>query len=322
MRKYLKMNSSLNYGLSGFHVKCTLIVKSLVLGGSLLIAMLGHTQKIKSQKNSDLFPIIPVGMDAYRNWFQLPVQRIGDRAYMRSTYDRDGGNQSADASHYLFANEEDYNVSLDVKGTGVLYFFRANHWHGSPWHFLIDGKDNLVKETGTQDPVNALKKFPHTEFIPGLPFPQPLAYTWSTTKGADLIWTPMSFSDSLRIAYSRTRYGTGYYIYHLYSNEQKLSQPIRSWDLNKAPDEDVVHLINQSGTDIAPQNVKKKTGRILLNQEKVLLSQINAPSSVVRAFKLSISLEKALDLERLRLMVYWDQSAYPSIDAPLCMFFG
>ena len=35
-------------------------------------------------------PTIPVGLDAYRQWERWPYQRIGCRAYMRSTYDRAG----------------------------------------------------------------------------------------------------------------------------------------------------------------------------------------------------------------------------------------
>ncbi|NJK94541.1 MAG: hypothetical protein HC831_00235 [Chloroflexia bacterium] len=101
---------------------------------------------------------IPIGTDAYKNWDLWPMQRPGVRAYMRSTYDRSGGNEAADASHFLFANEETYNVTLDVKGKGCLYFFRTNHWHGSPWHFIADGRDNLVSETGTQEPDLAKKK--------------------------------------------------------------------------------------------------------------------------------------------------------------------
>jgi hypothetical protein len=31
-------------------------------------------------------PAIPVGLDAYRQWERWPYQRIGARAYMRSTY--------------------------------------------------------------------------------------------------------------------------------------------------------------------------------------------------------------------------------------------
>jgi hypothetical protein len=40
-------------------------------------------------------PVIPVGLDAYRMWDRWPYQRIGARAYMRSTYDRQGGNHMA-----------------------------------------------------------------------------------------------------------------------------------------------------------------------------------------------------------------------------------
>ena len=46
--------------------------------------------------------MIPVGLDAYRQWERWPYQRIGARAYLRSTYDRAGGNEGADASHFLY----------------------------------------------------------------------------------------------------------------------------------------------------------------------------------------------------------------------------
>lgn len=290
-----------------------------LLSGLLFLALPSLAQKVKGL---DQTPEIPIGLDAYRRWDKLPDQRIGARAYMRSTYDREGGNQSADASHYLFANEEDHNVSLDVKGRGVFYFFRANHWHGSPWHFIVDGKDYLVKETGTDDPVNAKKVFETTNYIPGKPFPEPLAWTWSTTNGANLIWTPMPFEESFRIAYSRTRYGTGYYIYHLYANEEKLSQPIQSWNINDTPDQEVLDLISSAGTDIAPQNIKKKKGKVKLNQENVLLATVDSAPASIRALKLKIPLDKAIELERLRLLVTWDKAEHPSIDAPLCLFFG
>lgn len=294
------------------------------LCGAILLSLQVNAQNSgqKLNKTSDKLPVIPIGLVAYRMWDHLPYQRIGARAYMRSTYDREGGNQSADASHFLFANEEDYNVTLDIKGKGVLYFVRTNHWHGSPWHYVVDGKDFIVKETATADPVNAKEKFTNTTFIPQKAFPQPLTYTWSTTKGADLMWVPISFQESFQLAYSRTRYGTGYYIYHLYANEENLSQPIQSWDINQTPDQDVVELISRAGTDIAPKNIKKKSGTLKLNKERLLLSNIKSSPSTIRAFKLSLPLEKAIDLERLRLLVTWDDAEYPSIDAPLCLFFG
>src|SRR5437016_2279671 len=42
-------------------------------------------------------PTIPIGYDAYRQWEKWPLQRIGMRTYMRSTCDRRGGNEGADA---------------------------------------------------------------------------------------------------------------------------------------------------------------------------------------------------------------------------------
>ncbi len=151
---------------------------------------------------------------------------------------------------------------------------------------------------------------------------EPIAWTWGTTKGANLIWAPMSFRDSLRIAYSRTFYGTGYYIYHLYANKDALSNPLRSWNIDQTPEVDATDLLSRAGTDIAPQNIKKVKGRLKLDKPVVLLASITAASSSLRALKLTLPLEKAVALERMRLRVTWDDAAHPSIDAPLCLFFG
>ncbi len=297
-------------------------IRIIFLLSSLVISSLCDAQQTSKKQPQVDQPVIPVGYDAYRMWDKWPQQRLGMRAYMRSTYDRRGANEGADASHFLFAGKEDENVSLDVKGNGVLYFFRANHWHGSPWHFIVDGKDNIVRENGTEDPVNAKTKLTNTTFIPEKAFPQPLNWTWATTRGADLIWTPMPFSQSMRIAYSRTHYGTGYYIYHLFGSERNLSRPIRPWDISQVPDQDVLALIGRAGTDIAPQNIKKISGKVKLNKSSLTLARIMASNSSVRAFKLTLPLAKALDLERVGLRITWDGAKYPSVDAPLCLFFG
>src|SRR5882724_2367305 len=88
-------------------------------------------------------PVIPIGLDTYKMWERWPYQRIGARAYMRSTYDRRGGNEGADASHFLYQLAEDKNVMLDVQGFGVFYFVRYNHWHGSFWYYEIDGANHI-----------------------------------------------------------------------------------------------------------------------------------------------------------------------------------
>ncbi len=119
-------------------------------------------------------PPIPVGADAYTMWDRWAYQRIGERAYMRSTYDRAGGNASGDASHFLYQLADDFNVTLDVEGPGILYFARYNHWHGSPWHYEIDHVDHIVRESSTDDPLHPK---PDSEFLPERLFPEPLALT-------------------------------------------------------------------------------------------------------------------------------------------------
>src|SRR3954470_21409294 len=108
---------------------------------------------------ADELPVVPVGLDAYRQWDKWPLQRIGVRAYMRSTYDRGGRNEGADASHFLYQTAHDFNATLDGAGhpghadhPDILYSARYNHWHGSPWHYVVDGADHIVQETSTPTP--------------------------------------------------------------------------------------------------------------------------------------------------------------------------
>ena len=206
-------------------------------------------------------PVIPVGLDAYRRWDRWPYQRIGARAYMRSTYDRRGGNEGADASHFLYQLGDEFNVSLDVAGPGVLYFARYNHWHGSPWHYIVDGRDNVVQESSSAQPDKPVE---NSVFLPADVFPTPLAATWSATKGADLSWVPIPFQKTFRMGYSRTCYGTGYYIYHQWVPGVKLSQPLRAWDGKTPPDKDVLELIQRAGTDLLPAPGSPEAQRLRL----------------------------------------------------------
>jgi hypothetical protein len=286
-------------------------------------------------------PRIPVGLDAYRLWERWPYQRIGERAYMRSTYDRRGGNEGADASHFLYQLADDYNVTLDVAGPGILYFARYNHWHGSPWHYRVDGVDHLVQETSTANPT---KPIADSTFVPAELLPGPLALTWSVTRGADLSWVPIPFEQSFRMAYSRTHYGTGYYIYHQFVRGARLSQPIRSWDATQPPSRDVLELIARSGTDLSPAhasgNWRSVSPRVAMSespsgitqyhghdwsfpkgQRVLLLETTNAPS-MIRKLQFIVPRAQALAFGRTRLRITWDGRSAPSIDAPVALFFG
>ena len=282
-----------------------------------------------SSLRADGPPVIPVGCDAYRQWDHWADQRIGQRTYMRSTYDRCGGNLGADASHFLYQTADNGNVALDLEGAGVVAFIRYNHWHGSPWHYLVDGMDHVLRESMTANPKAKLKD---SVFMPDGPFREPFAYTWATTKGADLIWTPIAFKKSFRMSYERTHYGTGYYIYNQFVPGAKLSSPLRAWDGKSAPDRDVVDLVNRAGSDLLPPADSPQAKAMELSADggtvsvpkdgPVSVAELSGGPSMLRAINFSVPAAEAVDFGCARLRITWDDRRRPSVDAPVSLFFG
>ena len=43
-----------------------------------------------------------------------------DRALMRCTYDRTGGNRRADAANFLYQESDTFNTTLDVRAPGIV----------------------------------------------------------------------------------------------------------------------------------------------------------------------------------------------------------
>lgn len=291
----------------------------------------GHPAKVASGKRGPRVlkpPMIPVGSDALRMWERWPYLRVGARTYMRSTYDRSGGNEAADASHFLYQLSDDFSVTLDLAGTGFLYFTRYNHWHGSPWHYVVDGNDYVVQESSTADPNRPVSD---SLFLPQEAFPNPLTWTWSDTRGADLSWVPIGFTESFQMAYSRTHYGTGYYIYQMYVPGSHLSRPIQAFR-EQPPEQDVLELVRRAGTDLAPKpgteqgerlHVREESGEVTLPEMgSVTLAELVTAPSMLRALELSVPRGQAVPFSRVRLRVTWDDRPMPSIDAPIALFFG
>jgi hypothetical protein len=239
---------------------------------------------------------------------------------MRSTYDRLGANEGADASHFLYQEKDDFNVSLDLEGPGILTFVRYNHWHGSPWHFVVDGTDNIIRESSTEDPLHPVSD---SVFIPGNAFPPPLNLTWATTRGADLLWTPIPFERSFKMAYSRTRYGTGYYIYSRFVPGIPLSQPLKTWNESDTPAKDVLDLLSRAGGDIAPtEGTKEESGTVQLSAGATTTLLKQKGSNTIRALKFSIPKDQAEAFTNTRLRITWDDRSAPSVDVPIALFFG
>jgi hypothetical protein len=218
---------------------------------------------------------------------------------------------------------------LDVAGPGMLYFTRYNHWHGSPWIYEVDGAEHVVQETSTADPLRPAE---NSVFEPAAAFPNPLAWTWAETKGADLSWVPIGFERSFRLMYGRTFYGTGYYIYHVFDPAAPLSRPVRAWQA-EAPDRDVLELIARAGRDLLPavdsvagraMGLREESGTLDLaaNETRRVVELNVATPALVRALNFSAPRAAALALGRARLRVTWDDFSAASIDAPLALFHG
>ena len=207
-----------------------------------------------------------------------------------------------------------------MAGPGVLYFARYNHWHGSPWHYVVDGTDHVVRESSSATPDKPVE---NSTFEPKELFPNPLTWTWSDTKGADLMWVPIPFEQSFTMAYSRTHYGTGYYIYHQFAPGTKLSQPIKAWDGKTPPDKDVLELLGRSGRPLFPGGQLDGGAEFALarGQSQVVARYDDGPR-VIRHLRFVIPLPSAEQAHGVRLRVTWDGRKEPSIDAPLPLFFG
>jgi hypothetical protein len=240
---------------------------------------------------------------------------------MRSTYDRAGGNEAADASHFLRQDADDRNVVLDVAGPGILYFARANHWHGSPWHYQVDGFDHVISESSTPTPTAPV---PDSVFIPESALPNPLTFTWSATKGADLNWVPIPFTKTFTLSYGRTHYGTGYFIYQSFPDgADNLSGPITAWN-EESPAPDVLELLRSAGNDIGPtgENVASETGvSDVPANTTVTLADVTGKRTI-RALKIRVAANQAVALSMARLRITWDGRAEPSVEAPIGLFFG
>lgn len=291
---------------------------SLVL---LLVAADARAQDTASPSKRP--PQIPIGFDAFKQWERWPYLRIGVRGYMRSTFDRSGGNDNADAAHFIRQIDDTHNVVIDEAGPGILWFARYNHWHGSPWQYLVDGKEFIVQETSTADPVEPAKD---SVFEPKAMFPSALNYTWSATKGADLSWTSVPFEEQLRIAFGRAHYGTGYFIFwKVLPGLANLSRPIRSWNERDTAPPEVLELINRSGTDIAPKNghMREEKGTVNLKVDDTTpVWSTSGKPTMIRRIAFSVPEKSADHLANTRLRIFWDNRPRPSVDAPLGLFFG
>src|SRR5262249_37642733 len=154
--------------------------------------------------------------------------------------------------------------------------------------------DHVVTESTTDDPRVPLS---NSVFLPEHAFPQPLTYTYATTHGADLNWVPMAFTQRLRLAYARTFYATGSYIYQQFVPGARLSRPLLAWDDTSPADPAVLALLAASGADIAADVVaaRERDGSVELAAGCVRLLELRDGPAMLRKLSFSAPAVHALE---------------------------
>ncbi len=227
-----------------------------------------------------------------------PRLRLGVRTVMRSTHDPVGGNEFADASHFIRRDAAGLSIPLDLQGPGVLAFVRHNQWHGSPWHYQVDGRDTVVTETSSATPDMPVAG---SIWQPAAAFPYPLARTWSETRGADLSWVTVPFTSSFLLGYERTHYGTGYFIADLLPE----STPVGSWNAD-APAADVLALAGSDAEALLPAGPDAHSGSVDVPASgTVKVADLVGPRRM-RGLVFEAPTAAAAALAAARLRITWD----------------
>jgi hypothetical protein len=134
------------------------------------------------------------------------------------------------------------------------------------------------------------------------------------------------FAQSLQLAYERTHYGTGYYIFQRFPERApNLSAPIASFMPDAPPPADVLELLGRAGEDISPTTTStQETVREvdLPAQATRLLADFDDGPRVVRALVFHVAKEDALAFGRAVLRITWDDAAAPQVEAPVALLFG
>ena len=122
-------------------------------------------------------------------------------------------------------------------------------------------------------------------------------------RGADLSWVPIGFEESFRMAYTRTFYGTGYYIFHQFVDGTELSRPIQAWSDQVEPDHDVLEFAWQGRPDFdsragfgsgGSDGLKMVAGSLdLPARKRVTVARLTEAPATIRLIQLSVRREHA-----------------------------
>ncbi len=251
-------------------------------------------------------PPLHLGLDAYRYWDKLSYLEVGDRIWGQTSADPGGSN--ADASHPQRQLSDGETVLFEQTGPAVVAFMRMQENYGQPWNLYLDG--NLIAGANTAD----LGQINPSSF-PARTMPYPLSINPSQSQGSSIVaaaipfqqsmmWTALHANGNFYALYRKLPYGT----------------PLTTWSGNE-PVGDVVSLLRQAGSDIAPTNIYSQSGSVNVGSSETTIANLSGPSQI-RALKFHVPYAEMANFGNARLRIYWDGESSPSVDAPLKFVVG
>jgi Protein of unknown function (DUF2961)/S-layer homology domain len=260
----------------------------------------------KLSSGGGVVPPLYLGLDAYRHWDKLSYLEVGDRVWGQSTADPGGSN--VDSSHIIRHLQNGETVLFEQTGPGVMTFMRMQENYGQPWNLYLDG--NLTTQINFTD----LGQINPTTF-PATAMPYPLSLNMNESQGSSIvaaaipyqqsmIWTSLNGNGNFYSLYRKLPYGT----------------PLSTWT-GTEPVSDVVSLLRQAGSDIAPTDIFSQSGSVNIGTSETTVITLTGPSQI-RALKFRVPYAERVSFGNARLHIYWDGETSPSVDAPLKFVVG
>jgi hypothetical protein len=273
---------------------------------------------------SRLYGGVPAGYEAYTKWEDWARLRLGVESGLASSYDRSGGN--SDFSYYESPPgliTEDINAIVKtIEGPGVIYRFWMPHViarRNFVVRMFFDGEETPRIDTNSTAIMGGAFSY----------FTAPLITTFA---GGQVCYEPIPFAQSLRIE-TRNKQIPPWYNQHYYQYTYQsfpAGTTINSYTSQLTPQQEqarseVVALFNNVGQHPAgssPSAIDVNIYDAMINPDSnFTLAGLTGPG-LIR--KLNIRMDDAndIELEGLRLQVFYDGRQTPDINVSIAHFFG
>jgi len=262
------------------------------------------------------------GYELLSSWDDIPLAKVGMKAGLASSYDRDGGNQ--DRCHYEWPIGHQGGINVDpvtvatLAGPGVITRFWMPHRcanAGFKVKMYADGGITPILVTDSDTLLGG--DFGYME--------SPLV---STLVGGQVSYEPIVFQDSLTIESNNMDYIVHYYQYDIMTLPPGTTVTPYGGTLTPAQQtarSAVVDMIGNVGQNPAGSNgsavVVNQPGATIPTGTAVAVANLSGSGHIRR---LNVKMAGAADgaLDNVRLRVRYDGAAENAIDVPISHFFG